>query len=237
MIGNEDANAVRIGINLFDKKGKLKKEDLRQAIFEDRMNLNRWKRSDLIEAEHVVEPGDTLIEIARINGLPIEAILMKNKGLRKNSRLPVGRIIKMPDPDEIRVFLDKRSGEEAKAKEILNSHEYLFGQGILHDRLVQELHQYFVSAEEKEKSDRNLSEEICKTENGEPLYYIWETQNDNRVRSSHAERQGKVFCRKNPPEGGNPGEDYGCRCRAIPYYGNDLPDWNNIKDGFNISKE
>lgn len=237
MIGNEDANAVRIGINLFDKKGKLKKEDLRQAIFEDRMNLNRWKRSDLIEAEHVVEPGDTLIEIARINGLPIEAILMKNKGLRKNSRLPVGRIIKMPDPDEIRVFLNKRNGEETKAKEILNNHEYLFGQGILHDRLVQELHQYFVSVEEKEKSARNLSEEICKTENGEPLYYIWETQNDNRVRSSHAERQGKVFCRKNPPEGGNPGEDYGCRCRAIPYYGNDLPDWNNIKDGFNISKE
>ena len=237
MIGNEDANAVRIGINLFDKKGKLKKEDLRQAIFEDRMNLNRWKRSDLIEAEHVVEPGDTLIEIARINGLPIEAILMKNKGLRKNSRLPVGRIIKMPDPDEIRVFLNKRNGEETKAKEILNNHEYLFGQGIVHDRLVQELHQYFVSVEEKEKSARNLSEEICKTENGEPLYYIWETQNDNRVRSSHAERQGKVFCRKNPPEGGNPGEDYGCRCRAIPYYGNDLPDWNNIKDGFNISKE
>lgn len=82
----------------------------------------------------------------------------------------------MPDPDEIRVFLNKRNGEETKAKEILNNHEYLFGQGIVHDRLVQELHQYFVSVEEKEKSARNLSEEICKTENGEPLYYIWETQ-------------------------------------------------------------
>lgn len=88
MTGNEDANAVRIGINLFDKKGKLKKEDLRQAIFEDRMNLNRWKRSDLIEAEHVVEPGDTLIEIARINGLPIEAILMKIKDYGKTLVFP-----------------------------------------------------------------------------------------------------------------------------------------------------
>lgn len=56
--------------------------------------------------------------------------------------------------------------------------------------------------------------------------YIWETRRDERVRGnpnglypkakpSHYARQGVVFNWDNPPENGHPGEDYGCRCRAI----------------------
>ena len=48
-------------------------------------------------------------------------------------------------------------------------------------------------------------------------YYIWRTKRDNRVRDKHAEREGKIFNRHIPPEGGNPGEDYNCRCWAEPY--------------------
>ncbi|MBI5426784.1 MAG: hypothetical protein HZA02_00725 [Nitrospinae bacterium] len=47
--------------------------------------------------------------------------------------------------------------------------------------------------------------------------YIWRTRRDSQVRSEHAEREGKVFDWNNPPKGGNPGEDYGCRCWAEPY--------------------
>ncbi|MEE8393530.1 MAG: phage minor head protein, partial [Rhodospirillales bacterium] len=43
--------------------------------------------------------------------------------------------------------------------------------------------------------------------------YIWRTVGDSKVRSSHAERDGKVFSWDDPPEGGHPGEAPNCRCR------------------------
>ena len=48
-------------------------------------------------------------------------------------------------------------------------------------------------------------------------YYIWRTKKDDKVRGAHAEREGKIFNRHVPPDGGNPGEDYNCRCWAEPY--------------------
>lgn len=48
-------------------------------------------------------------------------------------------------------------------------------------------------------------------------HYVWRTRRDGKVRSSHAEREGQVFSWDDPPEGGHPGEDYGCRCTAEPY--------------------
>lgn len=48
-------------------------------------------------------------------------------------------------------------------------------------------------------------------------YYIWRTKGDDKVRSTHAAREGLIFNKHIPPEGGNPGEDYNCRCWAEPY--------------------
>lgn len=45
--------------------------------------------------------------------------------------------------------------------------------------------------------------------------YEWSTSNDERVRPEHAARDGKVYEWSSPPEGGNPGEDYNCRCVSI----------------------
>ncbi len=44
--------------------------------------------------------------------------------------------------------------------------------------------------------------------------YIWRTVQDDKVRGSHAARAGEAFSWTNPPEGGHPGEDFGCRCWA-----------------------
>lgn len=44
--------------------------------------------------------------------------------------------------------------------------------------------------------------------------YIWHTVGDGKVRSSHAERDGKTFSWDDPPEGGHPGEAPNCRCWA-----------------------
>ena len=43
-------------------------------------------------------------------------------------------------------------------------------------------------------------------------YYIWRTKGDEKVRASHEEREGKVYNRNLPPDGGNPGEEHNCRC-------------------------
>jgi len=44
--------------------------------------------------------------------------------------------------------------------------------------------------------------------------YIWRTVRDSKVRSAHADRDGKLFSWTNPPPGGHPAEDYNCRCWA-----------------------
>jgi SPP1 gp7 family putative phage head morphogenesis protein len=55
--------------------------------------------------------------------------------------------------------------------------------------------------------------------------YRWSTSNDVRVRADHKHLQGKVFKFSNPPvvdtqngRRANPGEDFGCRCVAIPVF-------------------
>ncbi len=51
---------------------------------------------------------------------------------------------------------------------------------------------------------------------GDNGHYIWRTVGDDKVRGDHAAREGQNFSWDRPPEGGNPGEDYNCRCWAEP---------------------
>ncbi len=47
--------------------------------------------------------------------------------------------------------------------------------------------------------------------------YVWSTSGDDRVRESHAEKEGQTFEWSNPPaDTGHPGQDFQCRCVAIP---------------------
>lgn len=53
--------------------------------------------------------------------------------------------------------------------------------------------------------------------------YKWSSSRDRRVRKSHRELDGKIFSWDSPPEtdGGrhcHPGEDYQCRCCALPIF-------------------
>lgn len=52
--------------------------------------------------------------------------------------------------------------------------------------------------------------------------FEWDTSGDERVRDSHRELDGEVFSYDNPPTVGGrkvlPGEDYRCRCVAIPVF-------------------
>lgn len=70
--------------------------------------------------------------------------------------------------------------------------------------------------------------------------YTWDTSHDERVRASHAELDGQVFSYDDPPvtnedgDTNNPGEDYNCRCAAIPYIDDiigDIEDDEPIPEG------
>ena len=49
--------------------------------------------------------------------------------------------------------------------------------------------------------------------------YMWSTSGDERVRDSHAEKDGQIFVYANPPaDTGHPGHDVNCRCVAIAVF-------------------
>ena len=202
---NTDANAVSLGMHLFDKYGtNLKKSDLEREVFNNRAKLNRYERKDLIEKQHTVQQGDSIFNIAKQNNIAPEEILRKNPQVKDIRRLKPGMVLKMPKPTEIRMLSD------ADYNALLNSKTYLSGRGAEHDKQVKRMEEHFKAKSEYGEYTRRLdfADDV-------PLY-IWITQGDERVRASHAERDGGIFDAANPPEGGNPGDDYNCRCQAVP---------------------
>ena len=48
-------------------------------------------------------------------------------------------------------------------------------------------------------------------------FYMWVTMRDERVRPTHAIKDGRIFSWAHPPpDTGHPGEDINCRCYAVP---------------------
>ena len=204
---NTDANAVRLGMHLFDKYGtNLKKSDLEREVFNNRAKLNRYERKDLIEKVHIVKAGDTIFNLAKENNIAPEEILHKNPQLTDVRHLIPGTALKMPNPSEIRMLSD------ADAAEIMNSNAYLWEKGEEHNKLVEIVKQHFEAKEEY----RDLTALLNMAADA-PLY-VWITQGDDLVRAEHAERDGGIFDMDNPPDGGNPGEAYNCRCMAVSVF-------------------
>ncbi|MFI3242581.1 MAG: minor capsid protein [Alphaproteobacteria bacterium] len=86
----------------------------------------------------------------------------------------------------------------------------------IEDLMRSDAYRYNYHPDHKETQDavRNAFEEKYPTRWLRNDIYIWRTKSDEKVRSSHAQRDGKTFYWDNPPEGGHPGEAYNCRCVA-----------------------
>jgi hypothetical protein len=67
-----------------------------------------------------------------------------------------------------------------------------------------------------EISLKRMMKALETSDNHTTALYIWRTAGDDKVRPSHAANEGKIFAWANPPDTGNPGEDYNCRCTAEP---------------------
>ena len=93
-----------------------------------------------------------------------------------------------------------------------------------------------------------------------PHLYVWRTVHDDKVRSSHASNDGKIYDDRDPPPTGNPGEGYNCRCTAdydIPTYvdiveeqdhdmlhnvshqpeNSDIPSWEGVRRAYENADE
>lgn len=74
-----------------------------------------------------------------------------------------------------------------------------------------------IARDQTAKFNGNLTQ-LRQTEVG-VTKYEWSTSGDERVRPTHAANEGKIFSWDDPPaETGHPGEDYQCRCVAIPVF-------------------
>lgn len=51
--------------------------------------------------------------------------------------------------------------------------------------------------------------------------YVWNTSNDEAVRDTHEALEDSIQRWDSPPPPGHPGEDFQCRCVAIPYFGDE----------------
>ena len=65
--------------------------------------------------------------------------------------------------------------------------------------------------------------------------YMWSTSGDERVRESHAEKDGQIFEYTNPPaDTGHPGHDVNCRCVQIPVL--DVEQEKQITEQYEVNK-
>lgn len=83
----------------------------------------------------------------------------------------------------------------------------------------------FIARDQTAKLNGNIAK--AQQEDAGITQYKWSTSGDERVRASHAELNGKVFDWANPPTNSDgrtchPGEDYNCRCCAIPIFNTQL---------------
>lgn len=82
---------------------------------------------------------------------------------------------------------------------------------------VSESRASLIARDQTAKFNGNLTE-LRQTEVG-VTKYMWSTSGDERVRDSHREKDGVTFSWDDPPsDTGHPGEDYQCRCIAIPVF-------------------
>ncbi len=105
----------------------------------------------------------------------------------------------------------------ASAKEIADQIQNAYGTGKAHAEFIARDQMAKLSADITRKEHEDAGVE----------WYEWSDSGDERVRPSHRRLNGHVFRYDNPPEtdGGrhcNPGQDFNCRCVAIPVFEEDL---------------
>lgn len=99
----------------------------------------------------------------------------------------------------------------------------LIGKDIQSSYGQERRHAQFIARDQIAKLNADLTQAQHKDAGVEE--YVWSTSGDERVRDRHADLDGKTFSWSDPPivdtrtgRRGHPGQDYQCRCVALPKF-------------------
>jgi SPP1 gp7 family putative phage head morphogenesis protein len=153
-------------------------------------------------------PGTILPQAKNVNDL-LQASVRENVNLIKT--IPAEALDKV----EKLVWASTTKGEGAKSimRQIASRQTGKYAEDLRHAR--------FIARDQTAKLNGNLNR-IRQTNLGVEEY-IWVTVGDDRVRESHARKNGRIYRWDKPPaDTGHPGQDYQCRCIAQPILPKDL---------------
>lgn len=176
--------------------------------------------------QYVIAKRDGLI-VGRQLGLALKSTFPNYSALRanfterldqvtsQNSRMLLNTLT-LPDTVPTVSESDVRNVSDAKA-EALNAWdvclESIFGEYQNHQQRLRPLR---TAMEERLlRAFAGLINQLRQEDLG-IVQYIWRSQDDAKVRDSHASYDDRVFRWDHPPEGGHPGEAHNCRCYAEP---------------------
>lgn len=139
--------------------------------------------------------------------------LINDRGLRDMAAQFTAENVRLIRNMEESVF----AGLEEKILEGLDT-------GLRHEELVADIQERLdvgenrarlIARDQTQKANSSLNE--MRQTNLGITHYVWETSDDERVRDTHVENDGKTFSWAEPPEiTGHPGNDINCRCVAKP---------------------
>ena len=200
----KDLTKVAIDVNLstFESWRTLTDEDLKRTDLE---GAKYWIKKNYDLFNNTTVTADKLMDIRQQRIIDTIKNYNRNLDVLKNGEVPKSTLNALKQD-----IANNRASQEIK--DIVKSIE----NGTYTQNDINNLQKWLTKRNENlaRNETGNLYAQECKDlmiENGIE-HFVWHTMKDDRVRESHAEREGLVFSINDEL----PGEDFNCRCWAEP---------------------
>ena len=194
--------AIDVNLSVFESWRTLTDEDLKRT---DLTGAKYWIKKNYDLFNNTTVTADKLMDIRQQRIVDTIKNYNRNLDVLKNGEVPKSTLNALKQD-----IANNRASKEIK--DIVNSIE----NGTYTNNDINKLQTWLNNRNENLARNEagNLYAQECKDlmiENGIE-HFVWHTMKDDRVRESHAEREGLVFSINDEL----PGEDFNCRCWAEP---------------------
>ena len=194
--------AIEVNLSTFESWRTLTDEDLKRTDLE---GAKYWIKKNYDLFNNISVTADKLMDIRQQRIIDTIKNYNRNLDVLKNGEVPKSTLNALKQD-----IANNRASKEIK--DIVKSIE----NGSYTQNDINNLQKWLTKRNENlaRNETGNLYAQECKDlmiENGIE-HFVWHTMKDDRVRESHAEREGLVFSINDEL----PGEDFNCRCWAEP---------------------
>lgn len=194
--------AIDVNLSVFESWRTLTDEDLKRT---DLTGAKYWIKKNYDLFNNTTVTADKLMDIRQQRIIDTIKNYNRNLDVLKNGEVPKSTLNALKQD-----IANNRASKEIK--DIVKSIE----NGSYTQNDINNLQKWLTKRNENlaRNETGNLYAQECKDlmiENGIE-HFVWHTMKDDRVRESHAEREGLVFSINDEL----PGEDFNCRCWAEP---------------------